>query len=99
VIFSCSLHFLHFISILLPTSVLYSLSLHDALPIFLTIFLLLPSIRAILPSSRRVTENRLGRSRLFICRVGRSSGLTSTFQVSRMVAMPHSGGVGGSCWM
>ncbi len=65
----------------------------------LTIFLLSPSTSAILPSSRRVTENRFGRFRSFICFFGRSSGLTSTFQEFFISARPHSGGVGGVCWM
>lgn len=65
----------------------------------LTIFLLSPSTRAICPASRRVTENRLGRSRSLSCFFGRSSGFTSTFHDSRISGMPHSGGCGGVCWM
>jgi hypothetical protein len=59
-----------------------------------TIFLLSPSIRATLPSSRRVTENMFSRLSLFSFLVGRFSGGTMTFQVAFISFRPYSGGVG-----
>jgi len=56
-----------------------------------------PSISAISPVSRSVTEKMLLMSQLFIFFVGRFSGGMMTFQVFFMSAIPNSGGVGGSC--
>ena len=60
------------------------------------IFFEWPSINATWPTSRSVTENRLSRSSLFICFVGRLSTGTMTFQEPFISFMPHSGGVAGS---
>lgn len=54
-----------------------------------TISCVFPSISATCPASRSVTADVMfSRSRLFICLVGRSSGLTTTFQLFFISGMP-----------